>query len=331
LVLAGCGGRSTTRAELGEPRDEPLACDGALRATPRVLATNLDGGRIFVDESTLYVVTPTRVLAVDRCSGDGAELAAGMTIASSAMSKDSLWLLTVSINVNLLRLSKAEAELVHVLADPGTRSLFADPGAVYFYAGYEAPTVYGVPDDQPEPFRLASLERLPGIQLELLGVSRAGLYFSERCDCAPALLLLPFGAATTERLAGSGSPGVRGSHSIHVGAESLYIALNGDGEILSLPLGGGDAQIIVAASDARRRALTSNDRLLCWVEESSLRCFDRFAGGAPREIDRVEWASSTDPGVEPPQPVSPALAPDALYWLRPRPDASTFDLMARAL
>jgi hypothetical protein len=324
----GCGGRSAESVEVGA-----LACDGTLDGRGRVLYTDLAYGRLFTaGESLIVVESSGRVLSIDRCSGDGVELAAGLgTVAASVLVGEHVWFLAGSETLSLGRLPVTGGTVETILTDVASSNLVTDGTRVYFFSGHgTSMSDVGRVDENLQESSIASVTVQLGAALRLLAAGPAGLYFTYECDCTPSLLRLGLGEPEPTTLAGAGSASLWGTYEVGVGPDRVYVGVNtfrGTNSLKRLPFAGGSAEELLSSGSARS-AITASERHVCWVEGSlheprRLHTLSLTGARSLRELDSTPSTLRS----------STSLAEDAVYWLRQRDESedAPFEIFAAAL
>jgi hypothetical protein len=324
----GCGGRSAESVEVGA-----LACDGTLDERGRVLHTDLAYGRVFTAGDRLIVVEAGgRVLSVDRCSGDGVELVAGLgKVVASVVVGEHVWFLAGGETLSLARLPVTGGTVETVLTNVGSSNLVTDGTRVYFFSGHgtSMSDVRSVDEDLQES-SIASVTVQAGSALRLLAAGPAGLYFTFECDCTPSLLRLAPGESEPTTLEGAGSASLWGTYAVGVGPDRLYVAVNpvnGTNTLKRLPFAGGSAEELLPSGSARS-TITATERHVSWVEGSlheprRLHTLSLTGARSLRELDSTPSTLSS----------STSIAADAVYWLRQRDESedAPFEIFAAAL
>jgi hypothetical protein len=331
-MTLGCGGRSSA-LEGHEGAREPAACEGAIDGRGALLRSDVARGRLFTAGDRLILVeSGGRVLSIDRCSGEGFELAPDIgNVTASVLVGDHVWFLAGHDTLALSRLLTAGGPVELVLADAPASNLVTDGVRVYFFDGHgtSSADVWLAADSDPPATPIATIAAPAGTQLRLLAAGPAGLYFTYDCDCAPSLSRYALGEPEPSSLEGAGAAGIWGSYAVGVGPDRLYVALNSSGggvAVKRLPFEGGVAEELLGTG-TRRSTLRANGQFVCWLDgplngPTSLNCLSLLDERRPhRKLGSV-------PSIE---TMSLALADDAVYWLRPREGDESYEIFAAAL
>jgi hypothetical protein len=331
LVLVGC----ETNVQVVAPEQELQACDGALGATPRVLATGLDEGWLL--ETGDYLVHVPRysgqTVRIDRCSGATALVGETPSVMSAAIHGSFVYLVENGESFGMLVRRPLAGGAPEWIAETSAnaRLVTHDSGVYLRDAIAPGDLDVGIFELDEATGELALRHRIDswdGIKIiSTIGASDAGIYFRESydCGCNAGLHLWPFDGSDVRAVAGTAgawSVGIAGSD-LFVGAERDPVGFGSVVvEIVRLPLEGGEPDVIVEASEEHTydvRRVAANASAVCWTTWGNPpRCIRRRAGAELRLMD-TEGGDGAQPLV---------LTDDAAYWLRPAPGGPDLELVA---